>query len=123
MELRSLPELLEKINQAERAALYRSLGLSVRYRRVDGREEVGLTSTLEGVQSERLGGPIRTRGPSWCCARNWCWQGLAAVAAGGEDRPVGRGDGGAHPYAARRPRRPGSSKARCHGTRSDTQAS
>ena len=38
--LRSLPELLEKIDQAEGAALYQSLGLTVGYRRVDGSEEV-----------------------------------------------------------------------------------
>jgi hypothetical protein len=54
--LRSLPELLESIDQVERAALYRSLGLNVRYRRVEGREEVRLTSTLGGVQLERVGG-------------------------------------------------------------------
>ena len=54
--LSSLPELLDKVDQAERAALYRSLGLSARYRRVDGHEEVKLTSTLGGVQLERVGG-------------------------------------------------------------------
>jgi hypothetical protein len=57
--LRSLPELLDKIDQAERAGLYQSLGLTVRYRRVDGHEEVRLTSTLGGVQLERVGGPTR----------------------------------------------------------------
>ena len=35
--LRALPELLENIDPAERAALYQSLGLNVRYRRVEGR--------------------------------------------------------------------------------------
>jgi hypothetical protein len=30
---------------------------------VDGQEEVKLTSTLGGVQFERVGGPTRTRGP------------------------------------------------------------
>jgi hypothetical protein len=34
--LRSLPELLKKIDQIQRAALYQSLGLTVRYRRVEG---------------------------------------------------------------------------------------
>lgn len=58
-----MPELLDRIDQAERAALYQSLGLSVRYRRVDGREEVRLTSTLGAVQLERVGGATRTRGP------------------------------------------------------------
>ena len=61
--LRRVPELLDRIDQAERAALYQSLGLSVRYRRVDGREEVRLTSTLGAVQLERVGGATRTRGP------------------------------------------------------------
>jgi hypothetical protein len=56
--LRALPELLESIDQAERATLYRSLGLSVRYRRVEGHEEVRLTSTLGGVQLERVGGGL-----------------------------------------------------------------
>ncbi len=62
-DLRSLPELLDKIDQAEHAALYWSLDLSVRYRRVDGHEEVKLTSTLGDVQLERVGGGTRTRGP------------------------------------------------------------
>jgi hypothetical protein len=35
--LRALPELLENIDQAERAALYQSLDVNVRYRRVEGR--------------------------------------------------------------------------------------
>jgi hypothetical protein len=62
--LRSMPELLGNIDQAERAALYQSLGVKVRYRRVEGREEVRLTSTLGGVQLERVGGgtcPLATR--------------------------------------------------------------
>jgi hypothetical protein len=71
--LRTVPELLDKIDQAERATLYQSLGLSVRCRRVEGREEVRLTSTLGGVQLERVGGPICTRRLRSCCERSWRW--------------------------------------------------
>jgi hypothetical protein len=38
--LRDLPELLERVDQADRAALYQALGLTVRYRRTDSAEEV-----------------------------------------------------------------------------------
>ena len=53
--LHNLPELLDKIEQADRAALYQALGLTVRYRRVGAAEEVKLTSTLRGVELERVG--------------------------------------------------------------------
>ncbi len=54
--LRDLPELLDRIEQADRAALYQALGLTVRYRRVGTTEEVKLTSTLRSVAAERVGG-------------------------------------------------------------------
>lgn len=54
--LHNLPELLEVIEQADRAALYQALGLTVRYRRVGTVEQVKLTSTLVGVELERVGG-------------------------------------------------------------------
>ena len=54
--LRDLPELLDRIEQTDRAALYQSLGLTVRYRRIGSVEEVKLTSTLRGVDLERVGG-------------------------------------------------------------------
>jgi hypothetical protein len=54
-ELRDLPELLGRIAQADRAALYQALRLSVRYRRIGSTEEVKLTSTLRSVDLERVG--------------------------------------------------------------------
>jgi hypothetical protein len=54
--LHKLPELLETIEQADRAALYQALGLTVRYRRVGSSEQVKLTSTLRSVDLERVGG-------------------------------------------------------------------
>ena len=53
--LHDLPELLERIEQADRAALYQALGLTVRYRRVGSTEEVKLTSTLRSVDLEQVG--------------------------------------------------------------------
>jgi hypothetical protein len=50
--LRDLTELLGRIEQADRAALYRALRLTVRYRRIGSTEEVKLTSTLRGVDLE-----------------------------------------------------------------------
>ncbi len=52
--LRDLPELLGRIEQADRAALYQALGLTVRYRRIGSTEEVQLTSTLRSVDLERV---------------------------------------------------------------------
>ncbi len=57
--LHNLPELLETIEQADRAALYQALGLTVRYRRTGSTEEVKLTSTLRSVDLERVG--VKTR--------------------------------------------------------------
>jgi hypothetical protein len=54
--LRDLPGLLDCIEQADRAALYQALALTVRYRRIGTTEEVKLTSTLRGVDLERVGG-------------------------------------------------------------------
>ena len=53
--LRDLPELLGRIEQADRAALYQALELTVRYRRIGSTEEVKLTSTLRSVDLERVG--------------------------------------------------------------------
>jgi hypothetical protein len=54
--LRDLPELLGRIEQADRAALYKALGLTVRYRRIGATEEVKLTSTLRSVDLEQVAG-------------------------------------------------------------------
>jgi hypothetical protein len=61
--LRNLPELLEVIEQADRAALYQALGLTVQYRRVGASEQVKLTSTLVGVALERVGEPTGNFAP------------------------------------------------------------
>ncbi len=53
--LRDLPQLLETIDQAERADLYRALGLTLTYQRDSGSEQVKLTTTL-GVDLKRVGG-------------------------------------------------------------------
>ena len=53
--LRDLPELLGRIEQADRAALYQALGLTVQYRRVGTSEEVKLSTTLQSVDLERVG--------------------------------------------------------------------
>jgi hypothetical protein len=54
--LRDLPELLDKIDQSDRAALYKALGLTITHRRVEDREEVKLRATFPGVDLERVGG-------------------------------------------------------------------
>lgn len=61
--LRNLSELLEVIEQADRAALYQALGLTVQYRRVGASEQVKLTSTLVGVALERVGEPTGNFAP------------------------------------------------------------
>lgn len=53
--LHNLPELLGTIEQADRAALYQALGLTVRYRRVGTSEQVKLSSMLRSVDLERVG--------------------------------------------------------------------
>ena len=57
--LRDPPELLGRIEQADRAELYQALGLTVRYRRIGTTEEVKLTSTLQSVDLKRAGGGTR----------------------------------------------------------------
>jgi DNA invertase Pin-like site-specific DNA recombinase len=59
--LSNLPELLETIDQSDRAALYQALGLTVTYHRVGHSEQVKLRSTItsEGVDLERVGGGTR----------------------------------------------------------------
>ncbi len=61
--LHNLPELLETIEQADRAALYQALGLTVLYRRIGTTEQVKLTSTLRSVDLERVGEPTGPEGP------------------------------------------------------------
>jgi site-specific DNA recombinase len=61
--LRSMPELLGAIEQADRAALYQALGLTVRYRRTGSTEEVKLTSTLRSVDLEQVAGNGDSRNP------------------------------------------------------------
>ena len=63
--LRDLPELLGRIEQADRAALYQALGLTVRYRRMGSIEEVKLTSTLRSVDLERVGGNQTSGNPQF----------------------------------------------------------
>ena len=52
--LHSVPEILDSINQADRTELYRALGLTVTYRRVDDIEEVRLRATLRPVDLEQV---------------------------------------------------------------------
>jgi len=61
--LRDLPELLERIEQTDRAALYQALGLKVRYHRIGSTEEVKLTSTLRSVDLEHVGAIEAPRTP------------------------------------------------------------
>ena len=66
--LRTLPELLGAIEQADRAALYQALGLHVTYRRVGAVEQVRLRTSLRAVDLERVGGgtfPHTTRETTW----------------------------------------------------------
>ena len=58
-----MPELLGAIEQADRAALYQALGLTVRYRRTGSTEEVKLTSTLRSVDLEQVAGNGDSRNP------------------------------------------------------------
>jgi site-specific DNA recombinase len=59
--LRDLPELLGRIEQGDRTALYQALRLTVRYRRIGATEEVKLTSTLRGVDLEQVAGNGNSR--------------------------------------------------------------
>ena len=54
--LTSVPTLLDRINQADRAALYLAFGLTVSYRRLGEIEEVRLQARLRPVDLERVGG-------------------------------------------------------------------
>ncbi len=62
--LRDLPDLLGRIEQADRAALYRALGLTVAYRRVGTVEQVKLSTTFNAVELDRVGAPTCTFGPT-----------------------------------------------------------
>ena len=61
-ELRVLPELLENIDQADRAALYRALGLTVTYRRVGTCEQVRLQASISAADVAILGAPVNDAG-------------------------------------------------------------
>lgn len=50
-----MPALLGTIEQADRALLYRALGLRVVYRRVGEIEQVRLRTCVNGVDLERVG--------------------------------------------------------------------
>jgi site-specific DNA recombinase len=50
------PEALADIDQSDRVALYQALGLTITYRRVESTEQVRLSSTIRGVELERVGG-------------------------------------------------------------------
>jgi hypothetical protein len=52
--LRDLPQLLETIDQADRAALYQALGLTLRYRRDNGSEQVRLTTTFSSLDLAQI---------------------------------------------------------------------
>jgi hypothetical protein len=54
--LHDVPELLAKIDQADRAELYRHLATTLTYKREDGTEKVRLTCTLNGAGQKRVGG-------------------------------------------------------------------
>jgi site-specific DNA recombinase len=54
-KLRNLPELLARIDQSDRAALYQALGLTVTYKRTGSAEHVRLTTSLRSVELERVG--------------------------------------------------------------------
>jgi site-specific DNA recombinase len=53
--LRNVPELLDQIDQADRAALYQALGLTVTYRRTGTVEQVRLTTSIQSVELEGVG--------------------------------------------------------------------
>jgi hypothetical protein len=57
------PQLLATIDQADRAALYNALGLTITYRRVEDREEVKLTATFQSVDLECAGGDLKGYSP------------------------------------------------------------
>jgi hypothetical protein len=59
--LRDLPELLGRIEQADRVALYQALDLTVHYRRNGSAEEIKLTSTLRSVDLEHVGASERSK--------------------------------------------------------------
>ncbi len=54
--LAEVPKMLDSIEQAERAALYQALGLTITYRRARASEHLKLSSTLSPVELERVGG-------------------------------------------------------------------
>jgi site-specific DNA recombinase len=53
--LGDVPELLNSIEQSERAALYRALGLRITYRRVESVEQVRLRTSVPPVDLQRVG--------------------------------------------------------------------
>ena len=53
--LHTVPDLLASIDQADRAALYQALGLTVTYRRVGASEQVRLQATLTSATMEHAG--------------------------------------------------------------------
>ncbi len=57
--LRTVPELLATIDQADRAALYRALGLTLSYRRVGTCEQVRLRATFSASDVEQASEPAR----------------------------------------------------------------
>ncbi len=61
--LHTVPDLLASIDQADRAALYRALGLTLTYRRVGGCEQVRLRASLNCVELKCVGDPTPERSP------------------------------------------------------------
>ncbi|HTX01240.1 MAG TPA: recombinase family protein [Acidimicrobiales bacterium] len=53
--LGNVPELLDSIDQSDRAALYRALGLRITYRRVGPVEQVRLRTSIRPVDLDRVG--------------------------------------------------------------------
>jgi hypothetical protein len=61
--LHTVPDLLASIDQADRAALYKALGLTLTYRRVGGCEQVRLRASFNSVELRRVGDPTPERSP------------------------------------------------------------
>jgi hypothetical protein len=62
-EPRTAPDPLERIDQADRAALCQALGLTVTYRRVNDSEQVRLRATLRTVELGRVGETMLQQNP------------------------------------------------------------
>jgi hypothetical protein len=57
-----MPGRLDTADTELRADVYRSLGITLAYRREDGAEYIEVQAALRGVDLERVGGGSSTRG-------------------------------------------------------------